>query len=103
MLGTPLDVALWPLHDFLLELEEMGHLILGGHRVCGMPSVSVLFVTVRASARWLMGPVFLRASPAWAVCLLGWPHPGFVHFMAPAALALTVPPAFGALPLLLRL
>ena len=99
MFGTPLDVALWPLHDFLLELEELGHLVPGGHWMCGTPSIPVLFVTVRAGARWLAGPVFLRASPAWAACLLGQPHPGFAHFTAPVALGLTAPPAFGALPI----
>ena len=68
--------------------------------MCGVPSISVLFVTVRAGARQLVGPVFLRASLAWAACLLGWPHPGFAHFMAPTSLALTMPLAFGVLPAL---
>ena len=98
MLGTPRDVALWLLHDFLLELEELGHLVLGGHRMCGAPSIPVLFVTVRAGAQWLAGPVFLRASLAWAACPLGRPQPRFAHFMAPTTLAVTAPLAFGVLP-----
>ena len=64
----------------------------------GMPSISVLLITVGTGTWWSVGPIFLRASPAWAACLLGWPHSGFVHFMATMALALTMPLAFRALP-----
>ena len=95
MLGTSLDVALRPLRYLLLELQELGHFVFGGHRMCGMPSISVLLVTVGTGTQWLAGPIFLRASLAWAACLLGQPHSGFAHF---AALTLTVPPAFRALP-----
>ena len=98
MLGMSLDVALRPLHYFLLELQELGHFVFGGHRMCGVPSISVLLVTVGTGTRWLAGPIFLRVSPARAVCLLGRPHSGFAHFVATAALALTAPPAFRALP-----
>ena len=98
MLGTSLDVALQPLHYFLLELQELGHFIFGGHRMCGAPSVFVLLVTVGTGTRWLAGPIFLRASPARAACLLGGPHSGLAHFMATAALALTAPLAFRVLP-----
>ena len=98
MLGASLDVALWPLHYFLLELQELGHFIFGGHRMCGTPSVSVLLVTVGAGARWSAGPIFLRASPAWAACSLGQPHSRFAHFAATMAPALTVPLAFRVLP-----
>ena len=63
-----------------------------------VPSVSVLLVTVGTGTRWSAGPVFLRVSPAWAVCLLGRPHSGFAHLMAAAAPALTAPLAFTALP-----
>ena len=66
--------------------------------MCGMPSISVLLVTVGTGTRWSVGPIFLRVSPAWAVCSLGQPHSGFVHFVATVALALTVPPAFRVLP-----
>ena len=95
--GTPLDVALWPLHDFPFELQELGHFIPRGCWMHGEPSIPVLFVTVRAGARWLAGSIYLRMSPAWTACSLGQPHPGFVHFMAPAAFTLTMPAAFGVL------
>ena len=98
MLGTSLDVALRPLHYLLLELQECRHFVFGGHRMCGAPSTSILLVTVGTGTRWLAGPIFLRASPAWAVCPLGWPHSGFVHFVAATAPALTAPPAFRVLP-----
>ena len=98
MLGTSLDVALRPLHYFLLELQELGHFVFGGHWMCSVPSVSVLLITVGTGTRWSAGPIFLRASPARAACSLGQPHSGFAHFMATVALALTVPPAFRALP-----
>ena len=98
MLGMPLDVALQPLHYFLLQLEELGHFIFGGHRMCGAPSVSVLLITVGTGTQWSAGPIFLRASLAQAACLLGWPHSGFAHFVATTALALTVPLAFRVLP-----
>ena len=98
MLGMPLDVALWLLHYLLLELEELGHFVFGGHRMCGAPSISVLLVTVGTGTRWSVGPIFLRASTVQAACLLGWPHSGFAYFVATAALALTVPPAFRVLP-----
>ena len=98
MPGMSLDVALRLLHYFLLELQELGHFVFGGHWMSGVPSVSVLLVTVGTGAQWSAGPIFLRASPAQAACLLGWPHSGFAHFMATAAIALTAPPAFRALP-----
>ena len=66
--------------------------------MCGVPSISVLLVTVGTGTWWSMGPIFLRASPAWAMCLLGWPHSGFTHFVATAALTLTAPRAFRVLP-----
>ena len=98
MLGTSLDVALRLLRYLLLELQELGHFIFGGHRMCGAPSVSVLLVTVGTGTQWSAGPIFLRASPAQAACSLGRPHSGFAHFMAATAPALTVPLAFRALP-----
>ena len=66
--------------------------------MCGAPSVSILFVTVGTGTQWSVGPIFLRASPAWAVCSLVWPHSGFAHFVATTAPALTAPPAFRVLP-----
>ena len=66
--------------------------------MCGAPSISVLLVTVGTGTGWSAGPIFLRASPAWAACSLGRPHSRFVHFVAAAAPALAVPPAFRALP-----
>ena len=99
MLGTSLDVALRLLRYLLLELQECRHFVFGGHRICGMPSVSVLLITVGAGTRWSMaGPIFLRASPAQAACSLGRPHSGFAHFMAAVDPALTVPLAFRVLP-----
>ena len=98
MLGTSLDVALQPLHYFLLELQELGHFIFGGHWMSGTPSVSVLLVTVGTGTQWSAGPIFLRASLARAACSLGWPHSRFVHFVATTALALTAPLAFRVLP-----
>ena len=98
MLGMSLDVALQPLRYFLLELQELGHFILGGHRMCCVPCISVLLITVGTGTWWSVGLIFLRSSPAWAACSLGWPHSGFVHFVATTALALTVPPAFRVLP-----
>ena len=98
MFGMPLDVALWPLHNFLLKLEELGHLIPGWRWVCGAPSIPVLFVTVGAGIHQLVGPVLLRASSAWAVCPLGQLHPWFAHLMIPATSTLAASPAFGTLP-----
>ena len=98
VLGMSLDVALRLLRYLLLELQEMGHLIFGGHRMCGAPSISVLLVTVGTGTRWSAGPIFLRVSPAWAACLLGRPHSGFAHFVTITALALAAPPAFRVLP-----
>ena len=104
-----LDVALRLLCYFLLELQELGHFVFGGHWMCGVPSISVLLITVGTGTQWSAGPIFLRAFLAWAACSLGWPHSGFAHFMATAALALTAPPALRVLPafaafvLLLRL
>ena len=98
MLSTSLDIALWLLRYFFLELQELGHFVFGGHRMCSVPSVSVLLITVGTGSRWSVGPIFLRASLASAVCLLGWPHSGFAHFMATMAPALTAPLAFRALP-----
>ena len=46
MLGTSLDVALWQFLYFLLELQELGHFVFGGHWMCGAPSISVLLITV---------------------------------------------------------
>ena len=63
----------------------------------GVPTIPVLFVTVRASAWQLAGPIFLRMSLAWAACSLGQPHPRFAYFMAPTAFTLTTPLAFGVL------
>ena len=100
MLGTPLDVALGPLHHFRLELEELGHFVFGGHWMCGAPSVSVLLITVGTGTWWSAGPILLRASPARAPCSLGWPHSGFAYLVATAGLALTVPAVLGAPPAL---
>ena len=55
--------------------------------MCSVPSISVLLVTVGTGTGWSAGPIFLRR-----------PHPGFAHFVAAAAHALTVPSAFRALP-----
>ena len=66
--------------------------------MCGVPSISVLLVTVGTGTRWLAGPIFLRASPARAACSLGRPHSGFAHFVATVAPALTAPLAFRVLP-----
>ena len=66
--------------------------------MCGTPSISVLLITVGTGTRWLVGPIFLRASPGQAACSLGWPHSGFVHFVATTSLALTAPPTFRVLP-----
>ena len=93
-----LDVALQLLHYFLLELQELGHFVFRGHRMCCMPSISVLLVTVGTGTRWSVGPIFLRASRVQAMCSLGWPHSGFAHFVATTALALTAPLAFKVLP-----
>ena len=93
-------LALRPLHYFLLELQELGHFVFGGHQMCGKPSISVLLVTMATGTWWLAGPIFLRVSPARAVCSLGQLHSRFVHFVATTALALTAPPAFRALPAL---
>ena len=71
MLGTSLDVALRSLRYLLLELQELGHFVFGGHRMCGVPSISVLLVTVGTGTRWSVGPIFLRASSAQAACPLG--------------------------------
>ena len=71
MLGTSCNVALWLLHYLLLELQECAHFIFLGHRVCGVPSISVLLVTVGTGTLWLVGPIFLRVSLARAVCSLG--------------------------------
>ena len=64
--------------------------------MCGVPSISVLLVTVVTGTRWSVGPIFLRASLTWAACSLGWLNSRFAHFMATTALALTAPPAFRA-------
>ena len=66
--------------------------------MCSMPSISVLLVTVGTGTQWSAGPIFLRASLAWAVCSLGWPHSRFAHFVATVALALTAPLALRVLP-----
>ena len=71
VLGTSLDVALQLLRYLLLELQELGHLVFGGHRMCGVPSISVLLVTVGTGTQWSAGPIFLRVSPARAACSLG--------------------------------
>ena len=44
--GTPLDVALGLLHYFLLELEELGQFVFGGHWMGGVPGVSGLLVAM---------------------------------------------------------
>ena len=41
MPGTPLDVALWRLHDFLFDLQEFGHFIPGRHWMRGAPRIPV--------------------------------------------------------------
>ena len=46
VLGTPLNVALGPLDHLLLQLEEFRHLFFRGRRMCGMPTISGLLVTV---------------------------------------------------------
>ena len=71
MLGTSLDIALRPLRYLLLKLQECGHFVFGGNRMCSAPSVSVLLVTVGTGTQWSVGPIFLRAPPAWASCSLG--------------------------------
>ena len=71
MLSMSLDVALQLLCYLLLELQELGHFIFGRHWMCGAPSVSVLLVTVGTGTWWSVGPIFLRASPAWAAYSLG--------------------------------
>ena len=66
--------------------------------MCGMPSASVLLVTVGTGTRWSAGSIFLRASLGRAACSLGRPHSRFAHFVATAAPALTAPLAFRVLP-----
>ena len=65
-----------PLRYLLLELQELGHFVFGGHRMCGTPSVSVLLITVGTGTWWSAGPIFLRVSPTRAACSPGWPHSG---------------------------
>ena len=61
--------------------------------MCGAPSISVLLVTVGTGTRWSAGPIFLRASPARAACLLGQPHSRFDLFPLTAT-AYCVPTAY---------
>ena len=100
VLGTPLDIALGPLHHFLLELEEFRHFVLRGRQMCGTPSVSGLLLTVRTGTYRSVGLIFLRASPAQALSSLGWPHSRFADLVAAMGLAVTVPVAFGVPPAL---